>query len=123
MEKKAAGYLFGNDIATPSQRFVDEFLKLTGIYLMHSNAKFYEHLLSIVTNCFIVNLPAIDDYFGVLDPDYKPDACTYMGEKCSMKGYVGKKFGNMGLAMFEYLMKSDFTEEFDFDNFKNHDND
>lgn len=113
----AVGYLFGNDIATPSQQFVDEFTKVLGVYLMSSNAKFYYHMQSAVSQRFLVNLPAIDGYWGETDPDYDSEECTYNGMKCSCSDYAKIKGGEKGVEMIKYLMaqmKSDkpFTVEF-----------
>ncbi len=104
--------LFGNNIATPSQKFVNKFLELTGIYLMASNHKFYHHTYSAVAQKYTLNINAVDKFLAENDNEYDCDKYTFKGKTCSMKSYVMIKFGSEVYDMFTYLLKSDFTNEF-----------
>jgi hypothetical protein len=104
------GNLFGNFIATPSQKFVDEFLRLTGVYLMASNERFYHHMMSAVQRAFVVDLVAIDDFFDCQDREYDSRWYTYRGKPCSMQQYVTLRFGEKAALMINYLLEN-LTDE------------
>lgn len=103
--------LFGNNIKTPSQEFVNKFAELTGIYLMASNSRWYHHMLTAMSQKFSPNITKIDDYFGEQDEEYDNNESTYKGKKCSMAGYMTKKFGEDAADMMEYLLDGKFDKE------------
>lgn len=103
--------LFGNHITTPSQKFVNEFMELFGVYLMASNSKWYDQFLSAVTKRYQFKITEFDDFLSNRDPEYDNEKCTYKETKVSMKDYVLLKYGEKGVKMIEYLIAAEFDKE------------
>jgi len=112
MEKPRASF-FHNHIATPDDKFVNEFSDVFGIWLPHSNAKWYEHMLSAQFHTFIFKVLAFDDYLNDNDPDYNSAKCTYKDQtSISMKKYIEIKYGDRAVRMVTYLFDSEFDKPF-----------
>lgn len=128
MNKNPRCSLFYNHIATPDQDFVDQFLKLFGVYLMAGNHKWYIHLASAMLGIYIFDIVAFDRYLDERHPEYNAEHSELKvvkrtpgkrgrppvtKEKVSMRDVIARFYGSKGCVMVEYLINSNFELTFD----------
>ena len=53
---------------------------------------------------YLFDIVKFDRILSKMDPEYSDIDCTYKGEKCSMKEYVGKKYGENYVNIIEKLI-------------------
>ena len=96
---KSKYFLWGNGILVPSDAFVDEFLKLTGVYLAASGMHFT--MLTSLFRKFSFNILKFEEEL-VSKHGYNIDVHG------SIRSFVTKTFGERAMEMTEQLIKGSF---------------
>lgn len=108
--KREAGtskYFLWSGKIVPSDEFVEEFLKLTKVYLAKEGMT--DKLLTAIERRFHLDIFKFDAELARLDPEYNPKECTYKGkEGYSMAMYMEEKFGKRSVEMLDQLINDTF---------------